>query len=441
MPRIPYYDKHPAIGGTLQYLTLKEYKAKFNCVYVSDMIVPQDLNQDLQGQRLKNMATTPEEGTQDYLKHFITNPREDIAIVNLGSSIGYGLIAIKPIQENDILCAYSGEVKKLELVDNDEYRFVFENTNLCISAKRIGGLSRFFPHMWNEEDAEFKEIEFLSADIKNQVKTCNTVLLDMNIDGKCYKIIFSKSAIEAGELLGLNYGKNFWLNAKGERPKLLLKDGTILDQKFYWRSAATFKIPIIHQYKSKVATLVTLNRQQCFDLIRNPEPATLGEDKQPFSKYHFRDMAVNSAVVDECYAHIDHHSFVLMLKEKLKDSAEIKAYLRQPVNNENRIDNYTVDVVVMAKNTKMYHQILVFLEPIKDRILQHDKTLEIVIKGVNVESENEAAALSLYDSINSSSTMSNTRGFNHVGSSNNSNVAGTSGLGADQESNKILKNN
>lgn len=36
---IPYYDKHPHLGGTLRYLTRREFKIKFRCSYSESLWV------------------------------------------------------------------------------------------------------------------------------------------------------------------------------------------------------------------------------------------------------------------------------------------------------------------------------------------------------------------------------------------------------------------
>ncbi len=69
-------------------------------------------------------------------------------------------------------------------------------------------------------------------------------------------------------------------------------------------------------------------------------------------------------------------------------------------------------------------------------------SIDVAIIVLKTRLGTDAAAEAGENAINSSSTArSNTQGFNNVTSGNNSNVAGTAGLGADQESNKILKNN
>lgn len=278
--RIPYFDKPPAHGGQLSYLTPEEFKQKFGCDY-SESIWCRD-NFPLDGYKalpFKEEITID----QDALKRGVGLLRQkanaQLAIGFIDEKVGYGIFALEDIPEDTVLCFYAGTlVEKKSATNVDDYIHGLKaDVDVAVSAKEKRGLAGFMQHLplnYDEMeqffakfmkkkfreairqnkiseaqidavakqsishdrtlDVEFDQIKFKNREIARNTATTNVHPANVLLDGVWVQAIMASREIKKNEMVGFTYSMGYWQGC-GVMPELFTMKGEILPHDCYTR--------------------------------------------------------------------------------------------------------------------------------------------------------------------------------------------------------------
>ncbi len=140
---------------------------------------------------------------QYYRKEISTPPVPDVSVRWIGSDLGWGVFALRPLRKGQFIAQYSGKVRKRARGD-DKNAYCFEYiaspgapTPYLIDAQDQGGLGRYLNHSAKP----------------------NLLSSIVTLDHVSYVIFHAKEPIAAGEQLCYDYGEDYW--SKRRAPSLL----------------------------------------------------------------------------------------------------------------------------------------------------------------------------------------------------------------------------
>lgn len=308
--RILYADSLLIQQPTIVELTPQEYEEKFNCKYLEETDYQsfhfngdvEDALADNTLQALEIIKTfahrlLPEnclKPQQSHIDAYCAGQRYTTIIGDMGPKVGYGLFAGEDIPAGAILGSYVGDIKDVEQEDEfDPYNFRFED--YLISAKKSGNLTRFMQHLplatppspaifeyvvqatydriamtpylvdktlvreelkaaYNKVCKEmppssiihchFKALEWANPQLK--VATANILPTLLYIKNKPHVIFWTPCGISKGQLIGYDYGLQYW-ERLGVFPELFDRQGNTISSEHYF-----YKLSYLDQYHNKL---------------------------------------------------------------------------------------------------------------------------------------------------------------------------------------------
>lgn len=288
LERIPYYDKHPDLGGTLSYLTHEAFQAKFGCYYSESMWMTEAVRTSI-----ANEISEKDENILIKVNAYVKKNLSRLAICYIDDTVGHVLIATENMSPDDspFLFFYSGILQHESAISQDDpyiLHYSSKTPDLFVSSKKLGGLARFMPHLplspsyfTHEAMATFSEPQQtvhvsrrgteripvrlvssrqpkpdrtkLEAEHAKLPDEWSTYRCDPSIEGKVAKAnctdlslswgpfvlnaIALKGRVEKGQILGISYREFYW-NRMGQRPELLYKNGLVVPYDKYTTSYA-----------------------------------------------------------------------------------------------------------------------------------------------------------------------------------------------------------
>ncbi len=279
--RIPYFDKPPALGGTLTYLTPEEFKQKFGCDYSesmwgnsSSLKISQKKSAEFSG--VEAQVFFEPKILEKELQEFFQKGNDQLAIGFINESVGHGVFARENIRRGTVLCLFSGIVKPFTDPE-DDYVQTLIASELYVSAKAKRGMSGFMQHLLidcepylklvkegiqsgyakvvalglcsqAEIDAEekhaveqthaanpeFRELHFNVAASRAGMAATNVCVVGTVKNGVCVHALVAIEDINKHNKVGLSYGFDYWAERRIV-PELFFKRGEVIPHNDYDR--------------------------------------------------------------------------------------------------------------------------------------------------------------------------------------------------------------
>jgi hypothetical protein len=150
-------------------------------------------------------------------EQFLKTPKNYFDLMFVNNAVGYGAIANQDIPANTIIGMYSAKVMQNFHIHRNrklEYDMSDKNFGLCSSAE-VGDLTRFMNH-------------FPKSATDNRVLCANVDLMTgVTADGFQVTYFKTNKPIKKGEMLGFDYGTNYWVTVdpllflRGSKPESL----------------------------------------------------------------------------------------------------------------------------------------------------------------------------------------------------------------------------
>lgn len=259
-------DSPLLLGGKVKHITIDEFEkiigqsyldridARESPVYLSDTY--ENIRGNLTSRQLKKQ-----------LESLFSNPRQDLVICK-NDPVGYGVFASNDIPKDTLLCFYSGTLINCDQVKIDtDYAIEYYGLNTSFSTRYFRGIASFFQHFptalkcpdakifsqWlqvmgqvvSENDLKLNEelysVEFLDKGIEQSLAIANVRCEYVCYNGNPVILFVTDSEIKAGEQIGFNYGKDYWLS-RNLVPEFFNKSGGIIPYSSYRRTFAQLKL-------------------------------------------------------------------------------------------------------------------------------------------------------------------------------------------------------
>lgn len=246
--------------GDVELMSGEDFETEFHCPYSETV----DFPEALEAVRFKEsiMSDIPPENLKRQLREILIHPREDLATRKIDDQVGYGLVALRPIPKATVLCFYSGSWRTGDKVTSaEDYGINYYESEYSVSTARHRGIASFCQHLpsmkifpdlktlqrvlamtgqvVSEEQLKLNDemysISFEDRAMAAQVATENLQLEYVIFDGKPWILLVTKQNVAAGELLGFNYGYQYWLSRQ-RVPELFDKTGKVIPESAYQRT-------------------------------------------------------------------------------------------------------------------------------------------------------------------------------------------------------------
>jgi tetratricopeptide (TPR) repeat protein len=358
LAKIAVSDKPLKLGGEIRYLTPDEMKREFSFDYHESLYGnPEEIEKYLREnksliEKLKVKKDIPDEQA---VLHRLRNPLDCLIISKCalppsgagddknGLDIGYGLFTSKRIAKGTVLFLYAGSIqksKRFEDSDSYGYEWAEESSLKMISSMLGGGLARFLQHLPLDrekeiikfkrelsqkfgsallyardfdldshvrkiysaypDDSKLEDIQFRSQDLRAKLATSNIMLNQMLIKGMPAVVCEASEDIEAGSILGFDYGKNYWL-ASNKQPAYFTKVGTVIQKTDYWHKAKPASDDSVH---ALIGSKNINPLKQYEDAMANYQEKKYQEAKDKFQTAleGFQKNNPNSEACGKCYS-------------------------------------------------------------------------------------------------------------------------------------------
>jgi acyl-coenzyme A synthetase/AMP-(fatty) acid ligase/curved DNA-binding protein CbpA len=254
-------DKPLHLGGTIQHMPVCEFEKIIGQPYMNKVDASQSgMNlSDFKDNIIGNL-TAAQLKTQ--VEVLLKNPRQDLVLHKQNDALGFGVFASSNIPKDTVLCFYSGTlVNSLKTNMKNDEAIEYFGLKASFSTKKYRGIGSFFQHFpsklkcpdvtmlskilhsvgqgVSEKDLKIEEelysIQFLDKEVEQSLAVANSRREHINFQGIPLVLLVTDSDVRAGEQLGFNYGKNYWLSRKIV-PELFDKFGTVIPSSSYKRT-------------------------------------------------------------------------------------------------------------------------------------------------------------------------------------------------------------
>lgn len=255
---IPIITQPLHLGVKVKYMDIRKFEKIIGQTFleridistcpIKQSEIKEDITSDLSSAELKHQ-----------FEQILKRPREDLALYKINDQVGYGVIALNDIPKNTVLCSYAGRLIKIQRVKQNDHAIDFHGLDAILSTEQFRGIASFFQHLPTTK--RFKDAKQLSQvlrligqnvserDLKLNDELYSTEFLDIeqslateNVTREyiCYEgipvvLMVTNRTVKAGEQIGFNYGKNYWLS-RGVVPEFFNVSGSVIPSSAYRRN-------------------------------------------------------------------------------------------------------------------------------------------------------------------------------------------------------------
>jgi hypothetical protein len=341
---IPFADKPLRLGGTIEQLTIEQFKEKLGIIYKEGISVESKINISQFKENINGNVSAYE------LKKQVEKELKDTGkklVVCKMDKVGYGVFASTDIRKDTVVAIYSGTITMgLKVSSESDYALSYYGTNLSFSTAKHRGIASFMQHL--PEKPKFENAEIFSNILKGVGQNVSKEELKLNIEMYSTKFQSSKTRelvaienirreylnfngipviamvtdqdIKSGDQLGFNYGYQYWLSRK-ITPEFFDKNGQALSYKLYKRVFGQLNFDNFSytgDYQPLINLLVNSSKQ------KDPSPIIItGDDKKPH-EVSVGQLMVSLLSVNACTIEIDPLCKYFLLERVFKIVTKLK---------------------------------------------------------------------------------------------------------------------
>jgi hypothetical protein len=341
------------------------------------------------------------------LQDCIESPFKNIALFNAGPPFGMCTVATGAISRHTVIGLYSG-VMHFGRLPTDRYEFKInlpdklDHTGLSMTSNELGGMARFFPHLMSrtEKDKDPAWIEMTG----NHVAPAWANVESVSIMLDCIPVIVlqAKSDINKGDIVGYDYGRDYWLS-HGVESDLMDRSGKLIPKDDWkWKGRLRVACQSLVQVTNTLA--VNVDAILSSDTGMHAFPSiTIGSDPQGQKHFYSTRVLVDSLVaanaLPKYYGKLPNLlsslPFVAMLMHFFSQQKgnELALYWQNPkiVGKDDRTDfddqckSYVLDVVLSCRDNSSYKLAISVLQGmLQDHCTVCPKAREIRVNAANL---------------------------------------------------------
>ncbi len=276
-------NKPLGLGGRIEHIAISEFEKKIGQPYLEKIDANELIN--LSGIHENITGNLTSQQLKKQLESILKNPGQDLVVCKINDSVGYGVFSSNDIPKDTVLCFYSGTLINSTKVNiESDHAIGYHGINASFSTKNHRGIASFFQHLPSAKKLPNAKIfsQLLQSmgqhvsekDLKINDELYSTKFIDKNLEKSlavenirrefvCFNgipivLFVTNSNIKAGEQLGFNHGKDYWLS-RNIIPELFDKSGTVIPESAYVRTFYQLKFdgciytgdlsPLIQQLK------------------------------------------------------------------------------------------------------------------------------------------------------------------------------------------------
>lgn len=260
-------DKPILLGGNIKHIPISEFEMEIGQRYL-DRIDASECHIHLSENHENITGNLTSRQLKKQLEFLLKNSRKDLIICKINNDVGYGIFALNDIPKDTVLCFYSGTlINSSKVKIESDHAIEYYGLNASFSTKNYRGIASFFQHLpsklkfsnakvfsqilqsmgqsVSESDLKINDelysIEFHDKKVEKSLATANIRCEYVCYNGIPVTLFVTDSQIKAGEQLGFNYGKDYWLS-RNSVPELFNQSGAVIPCSLYKRTFYQLKL-------------------------------------------------------------------------------------------------------------------------------------------------------------------------------------------------------
>ncbi len=260
-------DKPLLLGGKVEHITIDEFEKKIGQPYL-DRIDATELPINLSENHENITGNLTPRQLKKQLESILNNPRQDLVICKINDSVGYGVFSSNDIPKDTVLCFFSGTlINSSKVKIETDHAIGYYGLNTSFSTRNYRGIASFFQHLptalkfpdakifsqllqsmgqpVSENDLKINDelysIEFIDKNVEKSLAIANIRCEYVCYNGIPVVLFVTDNPIKAGEQIGFNYGKDYWLS-RNLVPEFFDKSGSIIPSTSYKRTFHQLKL-------------------------------------------------------------------------------------------------------------------------------------------------------------------------------------------------------